>query len=335
MRASLTFTWALGLGTALLWSGCGGDDDSKKNPGGAGGSAGQQSGGSAGSSKGGGGGKGGSAGKGGGASSAGKGGGAGSAGSDASGGAGGDGSAGEAGASNGGAGGSSGASGSNAGGEAGASSGGSGAAGESGASGQGGAPGQGGAAGDAGAAGAGGEQNLPLQAFSNQPLWATASTCGAITALYFENATELHNRFSNDPLIMPSYASQGVDFLPFPGTAVYPRIMRGQDAQIALPGHDGLLGNGSSPVAASDLNGRALHAEFLVPVTAVGVWVNQGDGGALEAYDASDTLILSAPLASGGFAGITSPAEIARVRILCTFNADIRCGWYGFQFCDP
>ena len=130
-------------------------------------------------------------------------------------------------------------------------------------------------------------------------------------------------------------AVQGVDFLPFPGTAVYPRIMRGQDAQIALPGHDGLLGNGSSPVAASDLNGRALHAEFLVPVTAVGVWVNQGDGGALEAYDASDTLILSAPLASGGFAGITSPAEIARVRILCTFNADIRCGWYGFQFCDP
>lgn len=95
-----------------------------------------------------------------------------------------------------------------------------------------------------------------------------------------------------------------------------------------------MIANNNSPYPTSDLDGRAIKGEFVGTTYSVGVWTNQGDGGHLDAYDASGTLIGSANVSSGGFGGIVSPVPIASFAMVCTFNGDINFGIYDLQFSD-
>src|SRR5438105_2786844 len=66
---------------------------------------------------------------------------------------------------------------------------------------------------------------LSLQIFHNQPDWqAAVGGPNNTTAFHFDGPTELDGRFANNTSINPSYSSQGVDFLPFNGSNVFPQI---------------------------------------------------------------------------------------------------------------
>lgn len=96
-----------------------------------------------------------------------------------------------------------------------------------------------------------------ITSYLNQPDWlAAAGGTNSLTVFSFQGPTETDGKFANDPTIVPSYQSQGVVFLPFTGTGVFPQIHRGQQYQISAPNHDGLLANNSSPNPTSD-SGRA------------------------------------------------------------------------------
>ena len=177
-----------------------------------------------------------------------------------------------------------------------------------------------------------------ITSYLNQPDWlAAAGGTNTLTVLSFQGPTETGGKFANDPTIVPSYASQGVVFLPFTGTAVYPVIARGQQYQIAAPNHDGLLANNSSPNPTSDLEGRAIKFDFNIPVRSVGVFFNGpisgGDCGYLEAFDTFGNLIGQTPVcAAGGFAGLVSDAPVTEVHVVNTGNADITFGIWDLQF---
>ncbi len=173
----------------------------------------------------------------------------------------------------------------------------------------------------------------PGEAFADQADFES-HTCGNYTVLSVTGDTELHGLYVNDATIDPSYESQGLLFSPFSGTSDYPIIYRGQQAQIALADHDGLISNASSSASTSDLDGRAIRAELQSTTYAFGAWCNTGDGGYLVAYDDAGDVIDTADLASGGFAGITSPTPIASVAIYNTFDSDIVFGLYDLQFAD-
>ena len=170
-------------------------------------------------------------------------------------------------------------------------------------------------------------------AFDDQQDWMAALGGASVTVFHFDNPTETHNRFVNDPLIAPSYLSQGVEFLPFDGTSVYPRILRGQDYQISTPGRDGLLTNNSSPHRTVD--GRAILLNFTTTVRAVGGFSNDIDYGKLEAYDANGSLLGTAWIgtdSNGGFGGLVSDTPIAHVKLINTYNQDLIWGIYDLQF---
>jgi hypothetical protein len=158
---------------------------------------------------------------------------------------------------------------------------------------------------------------------------------GQATVFHFDGPTETFGKTADDPSIVPSYSSQGVDFLPFNGTNIFPQILRGQGFQIPDPNRDGLLANNNSPNPVSDLNGRAINFAFNIPAMSVGVFTNHngdGDGGYLEAFDASANSIGRVDLAPGIFGGIVSDQVISRVAIVNTFNADINFGIWDLQF---
>ncbi len=173
----------------------------------------------------------------------------------------------------------------------------------------------------------------PLTLFSDQPAFE-ARTCGSYTNLHITGPTEGHFVAVNEPTIQPSYESQGVVFRPFGTSGVYPVIYRGQQHQIALPSHDGLIVNLTSPYSAADLDGRAIKADFKFPQHAVGVWTNVGDGGHIDAFSANGTLVASAPISSGGFAGLVSPVPFVSVAVVNTFDGDIVFGIYDLQFAN-
>jgi hypothetical protein len=171
--------------------------------------------------------------------------------------------------------------------------------------------------------------------YSKQPEYAKAASCSPIHALWFDGPTEKNGLLVTDKSIMPPYSMLGVDFLPYLKSSVVPYIARGQSYQMNVPGHDGMLINGNSPNPTSDLAGRAFRWKFNGtngPIYNVGMHVNLGDGGYLEAYDAEGNSIAKAPLSSGGFAGIQTDLPIAAASFFCTFNGDIVCGMYGLQF---
>jgi hypothetical protein len=172
--------------------------------------------------------------------------------------------------------------------------------------------------------------------YHSQPDWQTAVGGAAhATVFHFDGATELHGKVVNDPTIVPSYSSQGVDFLPFIGTNVYPRISRGQGFQIPDTSRDGLLGNDASPNPITNLEGRAIRFDFNIPAMSVGVFTNRrfdGDGGYLEAFDATMNPIGRVDLAAGVFGGIVSDQVISHVAIVNTFNSDITFGIWDLQF---
>jgi hypothetical protein len=95
------------------------------------------------------------------------------------------------------------------------------------------------------------------------------------------------------------------------------------------------VANGVSPRPTTDLQGRAIRANFTTAVSAFGVHTNNLDGGYFDAFDVQDRLIVQVPIASGGFGGVVSTVPIARVAIVNTFDSDIRFGIFGFQFCAP
>ncbi len=159
-------------------------------------------------------------------------------------------------------------------------------------------------------------------------------TCGSYTVLSVTGDTEVHGLYVNDASIDPSYESQGLLFSTFTGTSDYPVIYRGQQAQIALADHDGLISNASSSASTSDLDGRAIRADLQGTTYAFGAWSNTGDGGYLVAYDDAGDVIDTADLAAGGFAGITSPTPIASIAVYNTFDSDIVFGVYDLQFAD-
>ena len=177
-----------------------------------------------------------------------------------------------------------------------------------------------------------------VTSYFTQSNWlAAAGGTNSLTVFSFQGPTETDGKYANDPSIVPSYASQGVVFLPFTGTTDYPVIRRGQQYQISAPNHDGLLANASSPNPVSDLEGRAIDFNFIVAAHAVGVNFNGpllgGDGGYLEAFDYTGHLIGQTPVcAAGGFVGLVADTEIAQIHIVNTFNADITCGIWDLQF---
>jgi hypothetical protein len=177
-----------------------------------------------------------------------------------------------------------------------------------------------------------------MTAFFSGSDWR-AATGGpeVLTVLSFQGPTEVHNTPVNDPGILPSYASQGVVFLPFTGTDVYPLVARGQQWQISAPDHDGLVVNSSSPNPNGDLEGRAIRFTFVIPVRAVGLHFNGpylgGDMGYLKIFDYGGTPIGQTGICSaGGFVGVVADTEIAEVRVVNTGNADITFGIWDLQF---
>ena len=175
--------------------------------------------------------------------------------------------------------------------------------------------------------------------FHSQPDWLTAIHGPAqVTIFHFDGATETQGKFANDPTIVPSYSSQGVDFLPFAGTTVYPVIYRNQGHQIPDPNRDGLLANNSSPNSVSDLDGRTIKFNFNKAINSVGVFTNKandGDGGYLQAFDGSMNLIGTVNLNPGIFGGLVSDQLIKHVSIVNTFNSDIKFGVWDLQFAAP
>jgi hypothetical protein len=172
--------------------------------------------------------------------------------------------------------------------------------------------------------------------FHDQPTWqAQAGGAASVTVFHFDGPTETAGKFANDPTISPSYASQGVNFLPFTGTNVYPVILRNQGFAIPDPNRDGLLANTSSPNPTSDLDGRAIKLNFSVPANSVGVFTNRyldGDGGFLRAFDSSMNVIGEVELQPGVFGGLITDQVIAHVAIVNTFNSDIKFGIWNLQF---
>jgi hypothetical protein len=169
--------------------------------------------------------------------------------------------------------------------------------------------------------------------FNDQGLWASALGGGGITVFHFDGPTETHGKLANDPTINPSYSSQGVDFLPFANSSVFPQLLRGQDFQITTPGRDGLLSNINSPNQGEA--GRAILLNFNITVLSVGAFSNNIDRGTLEAFDASNNLIGTALIGhdgAGQFGGIVTDTPIAHVRLTNTFNADLTWGIYDLQF---
>ena len=169
--------------------------------------------------------------------------------------------------------------------------------------------------------------------FNDQSLWAGALGAAPITVFHFDGATETNGLAANAGSIAPSYSSQGVDFLPFEGTSIYPQILRGQDFQINTPGRDGLLANTSSPN--STPSGRAIIFNFNTPIRAVGAFSNNIDRGTLEAYDSQGDLIGSALIGYDGwgqFGGLVSDTTIAQVKLINTYNSDLTWGIYDLQF---
>jgi hypothetical protein len=175
-----------------------------------------------------------------------------------------------------------------------------------------------------------------VQTYTSQPDWlAAVGGASQATVFHFDGPTEQHELNVNDPSITPSYSSQGVDFLPFLGTSVYPQIFRGQAIQIPDPNRDGLVANNASPNPESDLEGRAIRFAFNIPIKSVGVFTNalgDGDGGYLAAFDAGSNLIGQATLDPGVFGGIVTDQLIARVSVVNTFNSDIKFGIWDLQF---
>ena len=180
-----------------------------------------------------------------------------------------------------------------------------------------------------------------ITSYLNQPDWlAAAGGTNALTVFSFQGPTETGGKVANDPTIVPSYASQGVVFLPFTGTTNYPVIARDQQYQISAPNHDGLLANSSSANPTSDLEGRAIKFDFNIPVRSVGVNFNGpllgGDYGYLEAFDTFGNLIGQTPVcAAGGFVGLVSDTPMTEVHVVNTGNADITFGIWDLQFVSP
>ena len=167
--------------------------------------------------------------------------------------------------------------------------------------------------------------------FQNQPAWQTAvGGPSNTTVFHFDGPTELGGRFTNDPAITPSYSSQGVDFLPFTGTSTYPVLGRNEGYQIPDPNRDGLLTNRSS--RNSTLDGRAIQFDFNVPMNAVGVFTNNGDGGYMTVFDADMNPLAEVNVDSGVFGGVIVNQPIAHVKIVNTYNGDIVFGIWDLQF---
>lgn len=172
--------------------------------------------------------------------------------------------------------------------------------------------------------------------YHNQPDWeAAVGGQSNVTVFHFDGPTELHGMYANDTAVVPSYSSQGVDFLPFTGSTVYPVILRGQGWQIPDPTRDGLLGNSSTPNPVSDLDGRAIKFDFNIATNAVGVYTNHflnGDGGYLKVLDSSLSEIGQVDLSPGVFGGLIADQPISRVEIVNTYNSDILFGIWDLQF---
>lgn len=179
-----------------------------------------------------------------------------------------------------------------------------------------------------------------VTAYFDQSAWlAAVGGTNGLTVFSFQGPTETGGKYANDPSIVPSYSSNGVDFLPFTGTTNYPVIARNQQFQISAPNHDGLLVNSSSPNPVTDLEGRAIKFDFNIPVRAMGVFFNGptsepvGDYGYLEAFDYSGNLIgQTGTNAAGGFVGLVADTEICQIHIVNTGNYDITFGIWDLQF---
>ncbi len=174
--------------------------------------------------------------------------------------------------------------------------------------------------------------------FNSQPLWQeSVGGIDAATVLHFDNGdvTGLRNVTVDQAPATPFYQNQGVNFLPFLGTTIYPIIFLGQDYQIQTPGRDGLLANNNSPNQTSNLAGRAIRFDFNQAFNAVGTFTNNIDRGTLEAYDVNLNSLGSIGVGQdgrGGFGGLITDVPIHRVVITNTYDGDIQFGIYDLQF---
>lgn len=172
-------------------------------------------------------------------------------------------------------------------------------------------------------------------AYNSQADWADALNGASITVFDFEDAP--HNTTLNTVVgtetLLSFYSAQGVDFLPYAGTSIYPVIFRNQQGQINTPDRDALLANNNSPQRTSA--GSIIQFDFNKTIRSVGAFSNNIDEGTLEAYDADGFLIGSALIGHNGlgqFGGIVTDTPIAHVKLINTFNGDFRWGVYDLQF---
>lgn len=158
------------------------------------------------------------------------------------------------------------------------------------------------------------------------------------TLLTFDGPTEVHGRSVIDPAIHPSYAHQGIEFLPFRNenstSSVYPYILRDLGSNLDFQ-PTGFLANNISPYDVNDVDGRAIRWRFAIPTNAVGMFVNplnDGDGGYFEAFGASGQLLARVVLEPGVFSGIITSEPITNIVAVNTFNHDINWGLVNLQY---
>jgi hypothetical protein len=128
-----------------------------------------------------------------------------------------------------------------------------------------------------------------------------------------------------DPAPAADFAALGIDFF-----GVDARVEDGQDGQIATPGRDRLIFNGTG------FDGE-IRVNFVNAVNGIGALSNNIDGGRIRAFSGPDLggdflgEVQFGPGAS--FGGLTSSEELIRSALFtCDFNADLRCGVYDIQF---
>ena len=116
----------------------------------------------------------------------------------------------------------------------------------------------------------------------------------------------------------------GIDFFNYNA-----EVRTGQDGQIATPGRDRLILNGTG-------FGGVIGINFTIGVNGVGALSNNIDGGRVQIYSGANfggAFLGEKQFGPGAlFGGLTSDIQILSARFTCGFNADLRCGVYDIQF---
>ncbi|MDX2223203.1 MAG: hypothetical protein SFV21_10665 [Rhodospirillaceae bacterium] len=173
---------------------------------------------------------------------------------------------------------------------------------------------------------ASGAAQAAVVAYTNQATFQAALT-GSFTLINLDAAP--FNGFGTsyrveDAAPAAAFASAGIDFFNFNA-----EVRAGQTGQIATPGRDRLIFNGTG-------FGGEIGVNFAGGVNGIGALSNNIDYGRILIYSGANftgTLLGQIQFGPGAlFGGLTSTDVINSARFTCDFNADRRCGIYDMQF---